>query len=539
MIAPVLPELPNLHARSGTAQDEISHLPRTLEALQALPDDVKIMLAAATASGCDAVAFYTPARGNGFEREKEIALYPGIGNVFAEHIDQFDGKSFADETAVIRNASYHIPVYAQDQLKGIIVLHAPTADYSRVQTEAEKTTAFDVHEPAGVRKAKLEMAAHIVARHQDLFGFSGQRLKETEKRHRTIDEKIEYFSEMAKDLFSTLPLENGGNIYPAQVEAVRNARNADELKTALRQVVSEHKMAEGAHLLGVADMMRLSIDAINGDAQPPVINEKQAYLIELLTLLHDVGKSQMSSTFFRHWASPVSKQEQTQRERYATAHNHNHPLFTLLTELIYGPEGVMNAAHHQSFGRYTQDELKEKMGANYKDFNLLNDDIPQEKLPILSKIMRIADVTEAASDGERADLPLDKLLHSLAEKAGYDATTKTIHDVALNARTVDADSLCFLIDSGVFDHYGKLRESEKHATGHAKGWWSDVDNCPKYNPAKLKQVQQEILTAFGWQEKKERVAKQLREQVAADPVIRENPPPEIGDITAVRSLFGR
>jgi hypothetical protein len=388
-----------------------------------------------------------------------------------------------------------------------------------VQTPEEEAVKSDVHESPAVRKAKLEMAAHIVTRHQDLFGLSGKILKEREQRHKTLEEKLDYFTQLTKDMFATLPVKNGTTLNPDAFDSVRMAKNADELKTALRKVSAQYDIAEATHLLGVGDIMRLSVDALNKGT--PIVSRDQTYMLELLAILHDVGKAQMSFGFFRPWQSPLSE-EQRRRERYAFAENHNHPLFSLLTMLFYQKEAEEAAEHHQAWGRYTAAELQAEFGDAYKNYNLLNDTIPPEHLSSLSRIMRLADVAEASTDNDRADRPLDVVLLELARKAGYNPETGAVTPVSLNASTVDPDCLCFLIDNGVFNAYGAQRNREEKGSGNAQGWWSKKYNRAKYDAPVVDATSQKILAAFGWAEKKERVEKELRQHVANDPVICEN-----------------
>src|SRR5690606_31633781 len=117
--------------------------------------------------------------------------------------------------------------------------------------------------------------------------------------------------------------------------------------------------------------------------------------------------------------------ENQDREKYFIGKNHNHPLFTLVTLLLYQQDGLDSAAHHHGLFRYTDKELKEKLGDDFDHYHILTDNISMDKLPPLSKLLRVADVAEAIT-GQSVDKPLDVALLELAKKAGYDPATKTV-----------------------------------------------------------------------------------------------------------------
>jgi hypothetical protein len=495
----------------------IDHLPRTLAELEALPVQEKLLLAVTTASGSDAVGYYTPDLNGKLTLSEHIDLYPARKTAFAPGIDAYRPDTFANEAAAAANATYHIPVYVTDAagkstgiLRGVAVLHAPQGDFSRVQSEAEKVTSGDMHEPAIIRMAKLDMASHIMQRHQDMLGGRTQaelaRRGMAEARHKTIDEKLDYFTQLARDMFATFTAKPGEQ--PAQNAAVKNASTPQELISAVRAASGGYDSTQAAHVLGVAEIMNLAIGAVNKDQPVPIVNAKQAQLIELLTLLHDVGKTQMSSNFLKPWvnADPQSKDEQ---ERYGLDRNHNHPLFTTVTLLLDQQEGITAGAHHHGLFRYTTQELEEKFGkGEFASHTILKDNIPATELPILSRLMRVADVGESIS--RKTEQPMDYTLVELARKAGYDPETKTVKKVEITQGTIDPDCLCFYIDSGVFKAYGEQRNQQ--------------GKTPPYDLSTLDATAKDILDAFGWEQRRETVTAQLRQAVADDPLLRQNAP---------------
>ena len=510
----------------------IDHVPRTLDELYALTDEQKILLAAATASGCDAVAYYTPGAQPGtFSLQQHIDLYPASNTAFAPALNQYNPHSFTTEEAVIANAEYHIPVYAVDNqgkatdtMKGVIVLHAPTDRYSRLQPSAGIDDKSRASEPSSIRKAKLDMAKFIVGEHQDLFGVSGQMLSAREQHHLALPEKERYFIQVIKRMFDTFTKRNEFNI--DDFNRVHAAKDAHELKAALRKITPWYDSDQAPHVLGVTDLMEYAVDkAVNRDGK--VISDRQKDLLLELTLLHDIGKTQMSSAFLRAWQVPDDPQEQAARDKYFAGQNHNHPLFTLMTMLLYKNDGITAASHHHGVFRYGNDELRSRLGDDFGKFHILADNIPPQDLPALSKIMRVCDVTEAITGNPNADQPVHIAMMELAQKAGYDPRDKSVKPVSIEPGSIDPDYLCFLIDNGVFHAYGQQR-----ATENAEGWVvrktprreGDVPaGTLKYTAAEVDRAGQEILEAFHWKERKVAVEQEIRQAVANDKLLRENP----------------
>jgi hypothetical protein len=484
------------------AHATIDHLPRTLEELRALPDDQKILLAAATASGCDAVAYYTPDERGKFALSQHIDLYPTRQTTFAPDVE-YRGDTFANEHAVRENATYHIPVLATDakgkatdQIKGVIVLHGPDVSYNRLQTEQEAQAGNDMHEPVSARLAKLEMARDIVAEHQDLFGATGQVLKEREAHHKEIGERIAYFAKLKTDLFKTSPGETHQN----------------------------------PHLTNTGELMEIAVDkAIN--SQSTVISEEQRTLIRQLAELHDLGKTQMSTGIFKPWqvpekdaggtAIPGAAEENKARNEYFAAINHNHPLFTLVTMLMYPDEGTVAGAHHHGLFRYTDEELKQKLGDKWGDYKILTDNLSPEQVPTLSKMIRVSDVVESIT-GSTVDKPLALALQETAEKSGvvYNKDDKgnrtdvsSVKIPQFNPNSIEADVLCFMIDHGVFKAYGEKQTAEQN------GWASKKTGQPKYDAEAVDKAGQQILAALGWPERKAEIEPKLLAAIANDPVI--------------------
>jgi len=444
----------------------IDHLPRKWEELLTLTDEQKILLAAATASGGDSVAYYTPNDQGTFSLAQKIDMYPGRKIDFAQNLPAYDAQTFKDEASVATHETYQIPVQAGNgALKGVVVVHAGSEKYDR-------------DEPLNIRKAKLDMATDIVREHEDLFGATGQVLRNREDRHKSLPQKLQYFQKLIDDMVKTM--------------------TPDTFQIA--------------HTQGVTRFMDLAIDkAVN--AKEKLINDDQRQLMHELALLHDVGKTQMNSKFLTNWQNKDDP-EYKDKLNYGTGHNNNHPLFSLVTLLMYPTDGLTTASHHHGLFRYPDEELKKLIGAEFDKYHILEDNIPDNALPMLSRILRVCDVSEAMTG--RGDKSIDTAMRELAHMAGYDEKTHSFKPQDTNPNSISPECLCFLIDNGVFDAYGEERE----ASGQG---WLDKKGTPKYDVEKVAAAKKEILDAFGWQQKKDAVETHLRAAVMRDDLIRENP----------------
>lgn len=457
-------------AGDKTIEKPLEHLPRKLEELLALSDEQKILLSAATASGCDAIAYYTPDASGTLALKSHIDLYPDSNTAFAPTA-AYNPHTFDTEEHARNNATYHIPVPSTG---GLIVLHAPQNAYSRVQNEAEAADQKDAHEQARFRKAKLEMAEHIVRAHEDLFAIEPDSWAERFSReakaehHKTLPEKLAYFRTLIEDMKKTLGDES----------------------------------FQISHFTGVADMMTATVDKAINTPGKDIVNPAQRELLNLIAQLHDVGKTQLSSAMLMPWRSG-NKGTQEENE-YSTSINHNHPLFTLTTMLLYEQEGLETAAHHHGLFRYTDEELKRSIGdKGYQHYHILTDNIPFDKLPPLSKIMRVCDVGEAIM--RRSHKSVDETIRIMAEKAGYDAATNSFKPVTQDANTIAPDYLCFMVANGVFDEFAK---------NHA--------DSVKNDPEKTEQVKKAILDAFHYDEQKATLEPKLRDAIANDKLLTQN-----------------
>ena len=147
-------------------------------------------------------------------------------------------------------------------------------------------------------------------------------------------------------------------------------------------------------------------------------------------------------------------------------------------------------------------------------YKILEDNVPYDKLPTLSKFMRVCDVTEAMTG--RGNKPLAVAITELAEKAGYDSKTKTINPAIMHdCNSMSPDELCMLIEGGMFEKYGKLRTEQT-------GGWKDPNGAPKYNEEAVKKAGAEVLEAFHWKERGQQVKDILRAQVAESAFVQNN-----------------
>lgn len=506
-------------ATQAQAEQPISRLPADYKELFNLSDEQKIMVSALVASGGDAVAYYTPGEKAGeFVLGKHIDLYQANDTEFSGQI-AFNSKAntvFPKEGAD-GVMTHMIPVRAPDgQPKGVIVLH-------------ESKTLYDAAEPEYCRAAKRKMAMNIVSEHADLFGVSGALLKQREQVHRSLDHKREFFLTLAKDMFSTLTRRI--EVDPQILPAVKAAKDADELKSALRKAENATASDQYPHVLGVSDLMEHALKkAVNGDHAHPVMTAAQVDLLEVLTLLHDVGKTQAPS----HFLAPHPDGDLAARE-FEISRNGSHPLFTLMTLLMYPNDALDAATHHNGLHRYGAEEIAElkTKGRVSKDFNgfteLRGGDVPAQELPQLAKIMRVVDVTEAITG--RVDIPLHKAVEQLGSIGQSGDSRKKIRlgedgKPVINPDTIDPDSLCFLIVNDVFKAYGEQRVAETNGWACKKK--GEFEGKSKYDAAELEKVSTEILKTFGWDKPEARAAKEqeIRAAIAADPILRDKEQPQ-------------
>ncbi len=450
----------------------IDRLPGNVPELEKLSDEQKILLAACTASGCDAVAYYTHNEQGSYSQTQRITMYPPeyyTGGTekptFAESIAGYQMNTHSGEAELRANKHYHIPVYATErdgsatnQIKGIIVLHAPTHEFSQLQASSSDDKN-DMREPVASRLAKLKMAGDIVAEHQDLFGATGELLRKREEHHRTIDNKIIYFTKLVADTKATL------------------TTDSEQL----------------SHMDGVTDLMDIAVGSVVAKGS------KQAQLIHALTELHDVGKIQMSSAYMRPWV----KEKTAEIQKYFDGENHNHPLFTLLELLLYPTDAKTTSAHHHGIFRYDNEQLKAKLGVDMGKYTILADNMKLQDVSPLSRLMRVCDVTEAIT-GTRTDKPIHVAMQELADKVKIQGDKG---EIAPNS--IDPDYLCYAIQDGLFKKYGELRGAE----------WKDKSGVGKYDAAQVETTGAAILERFGWNQQKHEAVKAALQH---DPLIVEN-----------------
>lgn len=490
------------------------HLPADYRELFKLSAEQKVLISALVASGGDAVAYYTPGEKEGeFVINQQFDLYQANDTKFAESVQLTSRANTVFPKEGADGVMTHlIPVRAADgKPKGVVVVH-------------ESATKYDKEEPEYCRQAKRKMALDIVNEHADLFGASGKLLLQREEAHRSLEQKQKFFLQLSKDMFSTLTRQIQAD--PQIQPAVKNAKTADELKSALRKAENITDSDQYPHVLGVSDLMEHALKkAVNGDGDPAkrVMNDQQVDLLELLTLLHDVGKTQMPSQFLK----PGADKDQDAKE-FGTERNGSHPLFSLMTLLNYPQDGLDASLHHHGLRRYGDEDITRMRakGEVRPEFNRFTElrgaDVPPDQVPALARIMRVCDVCEAITG--RADIPLHKAVEQLGAigepgdfykkiRMGADGKPLVNHD------SIDPDALCFLISNGVFHAYGEQRVAE--ANGWASKRKGEFEGKSKYNSEELTKVEAEILKTFGWDkaEVREQKEKEIRASIAADPIL--------------------
>ncbi len=492
------------NAPSAQRENPITRIPDHFDAVLALSPEQKVLLAATLASGCDAGGYYTPgANGNEFTLNKHIGIYHDI--------------PFAPTLVYppAQNTPYHIPVKADGQIKGVIVLHP-------------SLVSVDQAEPASCRTAKLKMARDIIAEHSDLFGVSGEILQRRQQAHCSLEQKKQFFLTLIKDMFSTFTELNPGH-GPLTHRPVQAARNTQELKTALRAVAGVASDSDQySHVLGVTELFEFAMNkAVNGNPHHAVMNADQIEMGTLAALLHDVGKTQVPS----QGMAKRPPQNSGLDNLIMTSRNGSHPYFTAVMLSLY-PEALDAAAHHHGLARYGEEEQKKitadyqkmHLGVSASDFTVMTGpDIAPNRLPPLTKLLRVADVAESITG--RVDKPMHEAIRQLGTVGRADNPKDLFNKVRIGADekplitpdTVDPDCLCFLLANGVFEAYGEKRTNE--ASG-----WLDKNKNPKYQKEEVAKIKTQILHNYGWdipaiREQKEA---EIRKAITSDPLVREN-----------------
>lgn len=453
------------------------HLPTSVEGLLALSDTQRTLLAAATVSGCDAVAYYAIQDGNAV-LQQSLDLYPMLKTTFPEHMT-FNSHTHDGDAQVRHSTEYHIPVRGLDNsLQGFVVLHAPTDELNHLQNDTEAVDPNNLKESPAERCAKLTIAEHIIEK-QKVSLLPPRQKAILSQRANPQREKQEYFKMLREDFIQILGAQS----------------------------------LQADHVNGVASLMMLTVDKVINTPEKTIIDDAHKSILNDLTVLHDVGKLQAAVPFLvKRWRPDAATEDQT-RNHYFMGRNHNHPLFSYLALSAYPHEAMLTAAHHHGLLRHNEKELHLGLGKDKNDYVILKNNIPFNQLSALSKFMRVCDVTESITGG-RAKRPLANALQELAERAGYNASLKTASPVTPSCNTIDPDILCMMIDHGFFQAYGQMREQQT-------GGWKDTNGAKQYNEQAVDKLASEVLEAFHWRERKAVIEQQLRTNVAQDRFITE------------------
>lgn len=532
----VASSLRHFHAQP---QHTIDHLPRTQHDLETLTVQEKILASAAVASGEDAVAYYRPDGKGNFKLAEKFDLY----DFDHRNPTRFDATlaasalrddTFATPDAVRDNATYQIPVRENGKVMGVVVIHATQAGSSRVQTaeEAAQNAGLpqgaplkDVHESADVAMAKLQMAADIVQMNKAHLLKEGGRVLPEGTDIGTPKEKEAFMLQMAKDMFRAQP--KFSPVPESEYAPVRDAKTAEELRLAIGKILPHDNTNQGLHVKNVADMMKYTMEGLNDGKAKPVVTAEQVGRMEELAMLHDVGKGQLSSAFLQNYASPDPK-EQTARDEEAYGRNANHAVFTGVQLDLYPATAAIVKNHHHGHDRYTEPELDKNLHGKKDEYVIAADHASEKEVSVLSRMLRVADVTQRITDDE-VGKPLHVALQEMAEKAGAiygkdDQGKRTAiqsFDLKkMDANTIDADSLAFMIAHGVFHSFGQQREVEERAAGKVDGWRSK--GASKYDDSALSAVEKDILEKLHWPERKAEVEARIEAQVTSDPALAEH-----------------
>lgn len=468
------------HKHVAVNSNAIRHLPTKFKDIMALPEEYKVLLGAAAASGCDAAAYYIHNSRHGYTLDKYIDLYQANTTFFPDFLEDSE-----------MGGMYNIPIRTEHgKIKGVVALHAPDNAYNRRESYYH-------------RSAKLNMAQYLLERKSYVFiGADGKKCAQPADAY----DKHSFFTRIVKDMFFSL-----ASIDDHILPEISRASNARALKEAFRKAITPDTCIQYKHVIGVADLMDYTVaQAIN--VETSVLDAAHAENMTFMSLLHDLGKTQMPSYIFRkQTAGEVTKEE----FEYEIARNGNHPLFTLLILLPYEREAMIGAAHHHGLKRYGALERKSikargRVRANFNDFTQLKGkDIAASKLSPLSRLLRVADVGESITGS--ADLPLHEAIRQMATQVTYDASG----NVVINPDTIDPDALCFMISAGVFEAYGEQKTGQDH------GWLSareGIRGQSKYDVQQLQDISTRVLERFGWDKTEIRTLKEraIRAAIAAE-----------------------
>lgn len=478
-IAASSPFLPQAEAAPApVANTEITHVPSTVQELMALDEKQRTLLAIATVSGADAVGYYANQDG-ALVLQQHMDIYPTLETAFKPEIT-YNNQTHDTDAHIRENSEYQLAVRGQDgSLQGVIVLHAPEGDLSRVQTEEQAGLANNLNEPPAMRHAKITMAEHILEAQKTKLLPSWQQLALKGQRPDSGQDKQAYFKMLRNDFIEVMGKDS----------------------------------TQSAHVQGVADLMMVAVDKVINTPEKTIIDAKHKAMLEDITVLHDVGKLQTSVPFLvKPWRND---DVDLNTRRYFMEQNHNHPLFTYVALSAFPHEALTAAAHHHGVLRYTDKELEKGLGADYAKHRILKDNVPFEQLSALSKFMRVSDVTESIT-GDRANKSITQAIKQMAERAGYDADTKSFKPVTHDCNSIDPDILCMMIDNDFFKSYGKMREQQMNG-------WKDPNGVSKYDEKSVEAISNEVLAAYHWKERKTEVEAKLRGEVQQDALLNDAP----------------
>lgn len=529
------PPARNDNAPAAAAKEQVvTHCPENYSEIFQLSAEQKLMLATAVVSGHDAVAFYKPGE-NGFVLDKHIDLYKQ-DTAFSGKLDgnthfqaPGDLRHYNKEKHIVAKTeggeSFHyLPVWVKgsNTPKAVIALHVPNNEFAR-------------KEPEYCKDAKLKMAWDVAVEFGDLVGQSGEELRKRQDAHDAWDRRHDFYMQIVKDNFSTLtraadPKANEvAGIDPQTIGEVNNAKNAFDLKAALRKWQKTTSSDQYSHVLGVTDLMEHTMKlAVNAPDAKIKASPELLERMELLALNHDI-KTQMPSQYMAPNANKPGQQE----NEFATERNGRHPYDNAILLALSGAKGAMDAlhsgAHHHGFTRYGQEEIadlkrKQSVGEGFTSFTPLakDGDVKPEELAPLVRLLRVCDVTEAITG--RVNLPLHEAIRQLGTPGTMfepkDIYTKIRRDeknnAIINPDTIDPDALCFMIVNGAFKAYGQQRVQE---TGGWKGRIVEGKQVDKYDEKAVDAIQAKVLKEFGWdtpegrQEKETAFRKALAEDI--------------------------
>jgi hypothetical protein len=324
---------------------------------------------------------------------------------------------------------------------------------------------------------------------------------------------------------------------------------------------------QAAHLKHTADLMSYTVDAIN-EGGKPVLNEQQRNRAEMLAIIHDAGKTQSPYTMFQNIGTPKTDAEKAESKafgEYTFATNGNHDYLDKVLLPLNPDAGRTIGDHHQG-NRNTEAEWKAKVGQPGIDRWEIHDDhnTSPASISTLSHMLRVDDVTEAitargpntldwalrqeasmavdisaykppagpdgkpplGADGKPVD-PSDPTFAAALKALKESGGTLHFSEKPMDPNTIDRDALGYMIEHHVFEKYGQQRDAEEKAAG-GKGW-------SKYDAAKLKETEAQVLDVLHWDERKNELVKgadgktrtveeNLRMSVHDDPVMSDKNP---------------